>query len=283
MWCPDGYFLVREVFNECFNVAREADVSIPENLSRLGDVRKAIEGARDVLRKLWPDRPIPPFYEELYEDVDLDWPSLYCDALEHWLLSRFLVEERFNLFLVKLTGEAVRVSSEAAWFVVGWGVLLPKDTRLPYLDPQLIAAIAMGGAPFNHMFSCPAYVLNVQNVPEAESNVFDTMRRLLAPLNGAPLAWKARNGETPRDALLRLLPDQVTFPTDCEAVPSDRQETSTQDSLQTVLRNIWQAFPEGKGSATWQTVERISGHSRRNISRALAKFGGQEEWAGTGR
>lgn len=53
------------------------------------------------------------------------------------------------------------------------------------------------------------------------------------------------------------------------------------DSLEQVWQDIWQAFPNGK-TATWADIEQISGHSRRNIKRALDRYGGHESWAGRG-
>ena len=64
------------------------------------------------------------------------------------------------------------------------------------------------------------------------------------------------------------------------SLQADLQATK-QNSLEKVWNDIWQAFPDGK-TATWPDVEKISGHSRRNIERALEKYNGHESWAGRG-
>ncbi|MCC5960016.1 MAG: hypothetical protein JJU08_11830 [Rhodobacteraceae bacterium] len=65
------------------------------------------------------------------------------------------------------------------------------------------------------------------------------------------------------------------------AVQADPQ-VSKRKPLERVWTDTWQAFPNGK-TTTWEIIEQFSGHSRRQIMRALDEYGGRERWAGSGR
>jgi hypothetical protein len=283
MWCPDGFFLVREFFNDTFDVVFDEIKVPPLWLGDLGEVSDAVRTASARFRAAGADRVnrylsghLIPYDDQEYVS-ELDWPYIYFEAVRHWLMGRFLSEEKYSLFVVLPSETCVRVSSEAAHFVLGHELLSIDDGQDFPRAPEELAKLAMGVYPFNSMFPPPAYILRVGDVREKANGVHDIMRRQLAPMDGASLAWKARSGETPRTVLARLLGELMTgFERD------DEQRQRSCDSgqkLQVVLDEVWQAFPDGKGANTWTTVVKRSGHSRRQIERAFKMYGGRDRWA----
>lgn len=281
MWCPDGYFLAREVFNECSDIAFEAIESPPSWLSGFGELDLAFDGAiRSLAGKFTRPRDKANMDSLIASKpyvLEMGWEDIYREALRHWLLARFFITERYNLFLVLPSGNCLRVSSEAVRFVLGPGEDLFHASNMFFNEPNTVALLALGGAPFNFRFQPPAYVLRVE-APDEVASVRDIESQQLAPFNGAPLAWKSRKEETPRTVILRLF-SELTLYSESGVGDQVLRKDLSQNRLRAVLEETWQAYPEGKGSTPWKVIQRKTGHSRRNIERALREFGERDRWA----
>ena len=54
--------------------------------------------------------------------------------------------------------------------------------------------------------------------------------------------------------------------------------TARGNSKSNVVRCVFEAYPDGKGTATWQEVVQRVGYSRRHITRSLKAAGLYEKW-----
>ena len=88
---------------------------------------------------------------------------------------------------------------------------------------------------------------NPEDIPDTKMEVFGN-------LGFGDLNWEAQNGS------------------------KAKRQTDTTNQKH-IIDCLATAFPDGKGSATWSTVEKKVGYSRRSIVRALKQNGQYSEWA----
>lgn len=237
MWCPDGFFFVREFYFECANLSFDLSEKPPEWINSLGSLSDAFEAIMEGQRNSTLPEPLRPKKIDPNHLIGREWADIYSEALHHWLLGRLLFEDRYKLFLASQPELCVRVSSEVASFVTG--IDLENYHCFPFFprDPYSVLSLALGGAPSNGRIPRPAYVLSIRDVPEEITNIYHIESQLLANLNGSPLLWKADDGLTPRLALARFVKELN--------LPPPEQDEKLQTSGKPIHRSILELSAEG--------------------------------------
>lgn len=106
---------------------------------------------------------------------------------------------------------------------------------------------------------------------------------VVKPFSGWALCWKEDClPETLEECLneLGLVEDRWRGALSNEGSTRPRQRVGA--GLAATLASVLEAYPEGKGAATWLEVEDRVGYSRRNINRALAQSEEHRDWATRG-
>lgn len=256
MFCPPEYVHIHEILDTC----KRAAAKLPEN-----DLSTALSSSTSA-------NPITSVHSyNLRKAVEQQMVKICLEEYRH-AASAYAPPDK----ILRLSSKVVTLAKPAIH------ILKSDDPRprveLFYIDVRTgridLANLA------NRISSWAAWRLKGETFANFHSCNMDIQRKALSEfgeIDGWIVCFE-RSAMTGREKDVKKLWRK--------ALSSDRSmqadlQGNKQNSLEQVWQDISQAFPHGK-TATWADIERISGHSRRNIKRALDQYNGHESWAGRG-
>ncbi len=109
---------------------------------------------------------------------------------------------------------------------------------------------------------------------DSDYEVERLVEKYLIPFKGWAICW---NPDELPETNLDVLEEMGFGHLDLEDAPN--QFVASESNSETVYMFIREAFPDGKGDATWSEVERKVGYSRRHIVRTLKIKGVYDDWS----
>lgn len=114
----------------------------------------------------------------------------------------------------------------------------------------------------------------------SEQETIRFIEQQIRPIVGWSICW---NPDEIPDSKIELYNSLGFVDLDWEGLGDTQpKQQARKDKGKHVLDCVTSAFPQGKGNATWATVESKVGYSRRSITRALKQSGRYVAWAGAG-
>lgn len=149
------------------------------------------------------------------------------------------------------------------------------DARFPCLDPSTGVIVTK-----NNSESLLGLALNADENSESVHRIFE---QCIKPFAGWSLCWKAE--ELPK-TLEQVFDELGIISESWRSIlgdtPSSTKSGFASKGMAYTLSCVLDAFPDGKGNATWAEVENRVGYSRRSILRAIKASPTHSNWAAIG-
>lgn len=277
MWCPEGYVTLHDIF-----------AIIDELVDMFADTlhvdygpffREVDEGdlAEELFEDFWQ------LHRIITSPSEMKILQAKVNGFHAWCIAKLLRNVKPRL--ASPDGRVIIPSQEvfahiSTISVANWD----RHFSDPMLSqPILKAAFADSNFSFTDGFLAFEYpdgiMLDATDFSKENFSILGLAYATKLQENFAGWAICFRDADAPHeiDALMDLLGiDAKSF------LGREKVEPESEDRMRNVYNCVLEAFPDGKGAANWDDVQRLTGYSRRHIGRALAKFDPTGTWASGG-